>query len=154
MIGQGIDVINKLREQRLSENSKLPFFKNTTVCISSFYKTMVQQGFTDAFGLCGKGEKIDLHGETRNEVYLVDPVRRSEKPADVNVISRSAKNTKDGYWTIKEQSGANGKDWEFFYRKDWKWFNQLDAIYSADLRRVASARPHNFLETGQRLGAF
>lgn len=66
-------------------------------------------------------------------IYLVDPDRCSEEPADVNLILRSAKNTKDVYRTIREQSGTNGKDWSFFYRKDWKWFNQLDAIYSADL---------------------
>lgn len=57
---------------------------------------------------------MELHGETRNEVYLVDPDRCSEEPADVNVILRSAKNTNDSYRTIREQSGANGKDWEFF----------------------------------------
>lgn len=110
MIGQGIDVINKSQEQQLSENSNPPFFKITGVCISSFYKAIVQQGFTDACGLCGKREKMELHSETRNEVYLVD----SEEPADVNAILRSAKNTNDSYRTIREQSGANGKDWEFF----------------------------------------
>lgn len=57
---------------------------------------------------------MELHGGTRNEVYLVDPDRYSEEPADVNAILRSAKNTNDSYRTIREQSGTNGKDWEFF----------------------------------------
>lgn len=45
----------------------------------------------------------------------MDPDRCSEEPVDVNVILRSAKNTNDSYRTIREQSGANGKDWDFFF---------------------------------------
>lgn len=63
---------------------------------------------------------MKLHGETRNEVYLLVSDEHSEEPADINTISRKAQNTKDDYQKITVEGGR-----EVFNGKDWKWFNQI-----------------------------
>lgn len=61
---------------------------------------------------------MELHGETRNDVYLLVSDEHSEEPEDINTISRKAQNTKDVYQKITVEGGR-----EVFNRKDWKWFN-------------------------------
>lgn len=48
---------------------------------------------------------MELHGETRNEVYLLVSDEHSEEPADINTILRKAQNTKDDYQKITVEGG-------------------------------------------------
>lgn len=72
--------------------------------------------------------------EALNEVYQDVSNGCWEEPADIDPTSRKAKNTKDNYWKIKEQSGRNGKDWKkiLYIEKDWKWFHQKDIFYNTE----------------------
>lgn len=75
------------------------------------------------------------------------------KMKDAGATLRQSKNTKTDYPTFKDEQKGLGLF--SFYRKDWKWFNQMNAIYSFDQRVAggtgASTRPM-LLDTRQILG--
>lgn len=65
---------------------------------------------------------MELHGESRKEVYLVVSLRGTGRHKS---NKRKGKNTKVDDWTIEELNGIN--------RRDRKWFNHLEGIYGREL---------------------
>lgn len=93
---------------------------------------------------------MELHGETRKQVYLANQ-RNQQTQTWCKEKLKTAKIIR----TIWEWSGMKRKDCKFFYKKDRRWFNQMDGIYGtgrwATVRRVASPGPRSCWKPNRRV---